>query len=555
MPDTLVPPEVFVHPELYAGIQTFIGGENERLQMFTEVIDAFGVEDTRMRILSSLKVSLADNQIGTCLNCYDASKLYIFSVDYKTVPTESALISNISHTITEYPEFVRFTTTHGMCSDCLKRMVMYYATFNMNRYMWGQSAYSMIMPSAMFPEPTVEYHTCDACHDVLLTENNAGEIMSGARGPVTAIDGSSNEHKVHYNCSWQCDGCNQRYIAYYRNRELSVTQFTLDGNPACASCIGDTDQYSVCDNCSSYITGDPIWSEARGEDLCERCYETPLECGDCGWEYNEGDDHYCNSEDESCYVHNYSYKPRPIFFGDDRVYMGVELEVEASQRRSNLAEGAEYVVNFSDNDKRLYLKSDGSLSYGFEIVTHPHSLDEYHKLDLSWMDRLRTMGYRSWDASSCGIHVHVGLTAFINENHQIRFTKFIYDNERQVKRISGRSSSYASFTDKGRAVSKIKNKHHDTNRYSAVNVQNDTTLEVRVFKGSLRKERLLSAIEFVHAVVEYTRTLAIVPKDKPFSWAKFVAYVANNSTTYPNLFIIMNETFDNDNLPTTEEDN
>lgn len=214
------------------------------------------------------------------------------------------------------------------------------------------------------------------------------------------------------------------------------------------------------------------------------------------------------------------------------------------QSSGSRSDGVDIMHSLDPNETRWYLKHDGSLNYGFEVVTHPHTLQEYHKLDWSWLDKLNNEGFRSWNTSSCGLHVHIGLDGFNDDNHQIRFTKFIYDNERQVKRISGRSSNYAAFDDKGKVIPKIKRKQYDTNRYSAVNVQNENTLEVRVFRGSLRKERVLSAIEFTHAACEYTRNMKVVPKQKPFSWLRFSAFVAANDDRYPNLFTIMNETFE-----------
>ena len=147
------------------------------------------------------------------------------------------------------------------------------------------------------------------------------------------------------------------------------------------------------------------------------------------------------------------------------------------------------------------------------------------------MDALQELGCRSWNTKTCGIHVHVGRSAFnaaTNEQrdtHQIKFIKLIYDNKDYVQRFAGRKSSWAKFDDQGNIVRKVKLGYQSAARYSAVNVENPMTLEVRVFRGTLRKERVLANIEFVHAAVEYTRNLKIVPKDNPFSWTSFIGYV------------------------------
>jgi hypothetical protein len=128
--------------------------------------------------------------------------------------------------------------------------------------------------------------------------------------------------------------------------------------------------------------------------------------------------------------------------------------------------------------------------------------------------------------------------------------KLIYDNQRQVERIAGRSGNhFATFGDKGRLVSKLKYGTQSDGRYSAINTENDATLEVRVFKGSLRKERVMSALEFVAASVEYTRDLKVTSKNQALSWLRFTAYISDNMETYPNLALIMSESFASDATP------
>jgi hypothetical protein len=125
--------------------------------------------------------------------------------------------------------------------------------------------------------------------------------------------------------------------------------------------------------------------------------------------------------------------------------------------------------------------------------------------------------------------------------------KLIYDNQRQVERIAGRSSiHYANFADKGNLVQKVKYGNQSNGRMSAVNTENSETIEVRVFKGSLRKERVLSAIEFVHASVEYTRNIKVTSKNLALSWINFTGYVGINAELYPNLVTIMSESFASD---------
>jgi hypothetical protein len=249
---------------------------------------------------------------------------------------------------------------------------------------------------------------------------------------------------------------------------------------------------------------------------------------------HEDGEHECYREADSL-IYEYSYKPTPQFYGLDDYYFGFELEVE-DERGWGCENGAELVLDTLG--KRVYLKRDGSLDNGFEIVSHPHSFDEIKKLDLSFMNRLRMKGFRSWDTNTCGLHVHISRTAFRkhgkhDEAHELRFQKLIYDNGTQVRAIAGRTSAFARFNDKGALVPKVKF-GHTADRYEAINSQNDHTLEVRVFRGSLKPTRVLSAVEFLHSAIEYTRNMKINPKDTQLGWIRFMGYVLDNKDKYEN---------------------
>ena len=392
------------------------------------------------------------------------------------------------------------------------------------------------------------------------------------------------EVTVHLTCSKKCcSQCDTRYAIlqsrYWRDEykipnSLVNTNVRIEGEDFCELCAksfweenSDSD-YFLCENCESHTHQDNSswWNGTR---YCESCVDNNVyDCDECGEQRWDGDNHYCedDSEDESL-IHNYSYRPSPFFFGEGKYHFGFELEVEA--RGNGRYDGAQTVQNTLGG--HAYLKDDGSLSDGFEIVTHPHTLEKYHtEFNWSVLDTLKNKGYRSWNTTTCGLHVHVSRTAFgtgdpwaygvssskrsqlllQRQAHELRFMKLVYDNQRQVERISGRSNNhYATFQDKGKLLRKIKLGYQESGRYSAINTENDETIEVRVFKGSLRKERVLSALEFVHASVEYTRDIKVTSKNHALSWLKFTGYVAANAEMYPNLVTIMSESFANDSNP------
>ena len=451
---------------------------------------------------------------------------------------------------------------------------------------WGNTRY-WDLDVVSFPTP--ETHTilaepvemCQACEHPFIDDSTSR--WRKFDGDAFLRDGSTSI-EVHVRCiaNSSCSNCDMTYaISRYRSGHqtyaisnyLFVTFDGIDGNFMCNDCAeiymednGGSDNFFRCPACDHMRTYDDS-RDWDGETYCEGCYDNnTYECENCGemqWRYN---DHDCSEDDDSL-IHSYSYRPSPYFFGNGKYHFGFELEVEA--RRNSRYDGARIVTNYLGG--RVYIKDDGSLSDGFEIVTHPHTLETYHnEFDWKVLDTLREEGYRSWNTSTCGLHVHVSRTAFGNgdpwayplsdeersrrilsrQAHELRFMKLIYDNQRQVERIAGRSNnSYATFEDKGNLVRKIKLGHQNSGRYSAINTENDETIEIRVFKGSLRKERVLSAIEFVHACVEYTRTVKVTSKNHALSWLKFTGYISNNEESYPNLVTIMSESFAGDSNP------
>lgn len=218
-------------------------------------------------------------------------------------------------------------------------------------------------------------------------------------------------------------------------------------------------------------------------------------------------------------ITNYSYKPDALFHEVGRggekitgysptpktVYMGFELECEMGEQPRQ--HGLWQLKNaFGD---LVYYKTDGSLSGGgVEMVSRPMTLDYAHEMDWGVLEELAKQGWRSWDTGSAGIHVHVGRTAFEGDLHLWRFAQLITRNKSQVQKVAGRNSSYASFDDNGEITGVVLKKMmhpHSLNRYRAVNLQNHSTVEIRIFRGSLKKERLLADLEFVDACVEYSR--------------------------------------------------
>ena len=363
---------------------------------------------------------------------------------------------------------------------------------------------------------------------------------------------------VHVSCSYECSECTLYFYTPYvehddrwRNPMNRVAARGGAIQQLCHTCF-DPEGYEQCDQCQLLEHEDCfLFYEFLGERVCRVCQGNIQECRNCGSEVWIDSDHDCSEEYAT--IKSWDFRPAGgfTFHGTDpnNLFMGFELEVEGGDAGSfyNMASHVDSVLS---KNQRGFLKNDGSLDDGFEIVTQPHTLAAYTE-QFPWhlLDDLREDGFRSWDTDTCGFHVHISRKAFgwkergqeYNEGryhaHLLRFTKLIYDNSRHVTRyVAGRSSSrWATFADKGNLTSKIKYGHQSNARYSAVNVANTHTIEVRVFKGSLKIERVKAYLQFVHSVAEYTRDLHVSPNENNLMWRKYTGWLRKNEKTYPEL--------------------
>jgi hypothetical protein len=91
--------------------------------------------------------------------------------------------------------------------------------------------------------------------------------------------------------------------------------------------------------------------------------------------------------------------------------MGVELEFDCGGENNENAKSLLDIAN--KNGEHIYCKHDGSLNEGFEIVSHPMTLD-YHLHEMKWcevMEEALSLDYLSHNTSTCSLHIHVNRDA------------------------------------------------------------------------------------------------------------------------------------------------
>jgi hypothetical protein len=346
------------------------------------------------------------------------------------------------------------------------------------------------------------------------------------------------------------------YASIARTRDTTNDEwYNVDNQSWCESCWEN--ESFTCNRCDYCVNSNRDGGTNVGDEYwCEDCVSNNATyCDECDEYYLDGRGcENCGGGDGK--VHQYSYKPNPIFHGgnDNNLYMGFELEMSYGDESDNYRSAIPDVLPLEQADV-CYLKSDSSIEgWGYELVTHPHTLGAYERATDLWnyIESCRTKGARSWDTTSCGLHVHVSRTAFKSGAHTHRFLSLIYRNPREMMKLAGRKNSrYARFDDVykpdewGIPQFNLRDKVHAggfTERMSAVNTNNDYTLELRFFRGNMKREGIMTALELSHASVEYTRNMSVSDvKLGMLKWEWFADWVATNNGIYPNLYLRMSK--------------
>lgn len=377
--------------------------------------------------------------------------------------------------------------------------------------------------------------------------NTCGETISKDDSLMT-----DESDVVCSNCYRTCDRCD--YAS-----DSSQEWYDVEGYNWCQSC---TDYHAYwCNGCSEYSTSSMFYPEDRSGAYCENCIEHAFYCDGCDEYWFDGCTN-CDREDDERVIHDYSYKPDPIFHStevDDKLFFGIEMETEAKRGNWDTRRVASEYAQRLEPMELAYLKNDGSLNCGFEIVTHPMTHDFLkNEADELWstLENLRTnQDMMAWGTGTCGLHIHISRTGFTGGSHMHRFLQLIYKNEGQFSTLAGRDSSrWAKFDDVvisvptgqdedgytvwKRAMSfvgKIE-QGRSSDRYSAVNATNRDTLELRIFKGTINHNTVKAHIDLAHASVEYTRALNFRQvREGALDFERFYDYVLENNALYPDL--------------------
>ena len=316
----------------------------------------------------------------------------------------------------------------------------------------------------------------------------------------------------------------------------------FDGELLCPACLSSQTVYCSC--CDRRIwTDDNVGTDAQP--LCQDCFDDHFErCTTCnalirrGDTYYRGDTPYC----AECYqsvgcgdeIMSYYFKPTPIFYGEGKRFFGVELEIDgAGEDNDNAAE----ILHIANVERPLvYCKHDGSLDDGFEIVTHPMTLD-FHLHNMPWeqiVEEAKKLGYTSHQAGTCGLHVHVNRNAFGETEVQqdaviARILYFVEKNWEELLKFSRRTQSQLDqwaarygYKDQPKELLDHAKKSAHAGRYTSVNLTNKNTIEFRIFRGTLKHNTLIATLQLLDRICD----VALFMSDeqvKAMSWTTFVS--------------------------------
>ena len=370
---------------------------------------------------------------------------------------------------------------------------------------------------------------------------------------------------------YQCEDCGKVYpISEKIELEINSSKRIV-----CKRC--SERNYTECRKCRTLVRRDSLNSiiyrkkDGSKEEIhcCEKCIQKVAhKCDHCGSWFSKNIPFHDEDVCDKCYyqrggiIHQYSYKPKikpqKAAAESDELLFGTELEIELkfNNRSSEYTDsdnnawsisttGGDFNVDYKryiafEIDNAIpgffYQKSDGSINFGMEVVSHPATLEFWHSQEEkieNLFKFLRDEGCEGDAASTVGMHIHVTRNQ-MNRPHQNGFAAFVYSHKNKIEKLAGRKSNgYTKMIPIPKEVDSSNEKdlerkiidNHD--RYSAVNWNNRQTVELRMFQSTLNTNRFLANIEFSHALYHYSKEHSVLECINDTSWQSFCTFVDN----------------------------
>lgn len=275
----------------------------------------------------------------------------------------------------------------------------------------------------------------------------------------------------------------------------------------CELCNMVADRCDCCHNCNNLV------------DDCECCSYCGGNSAECG----------CNDDGPDSWPReNENY----LLMGDGPLFMGVELEVVGRSAGWGEFFGPSWIHSIGP---------DGSLPSGFEIRSQPMDLVYWTSIRdkvAKTLSALDARGYKSWDHSACGLHIHVPKDAW-STLQVLKLLTLLYGNLTWVEHCGGRRlNNYCSGASTVDPIKKVSNKLKNgcfaqATKYELLNLIPPRTNEFRFFRGTLAVDRFYRNLQFIHALWSYTQNASMADCKTPDKFLRW-ATSPKNSKLFPD---------------------
>lgn len=341
----------------------------------------------------------------------------------------------------------------------------------------------------------------------------------------------------------------------------------FEGKIYCDSCCHDLDLVE-CDYCGELVRRDDLHHiDYTNVDVCDSCYDEHFsECSCCGeivnneyihywsdtdewlcpdcWEAHEREEEE-ESESSTYYIRGYhAGNPDGIqFYGKGPCYFGMEIEIDEGGEDD---ENAGILLEKIGGYEHAHCEHDGSLNEGLEFITQPMSYNYFHHDFRTYLEafaeKATKLGYTAHNAETCGLHIHVSRNAFSDESIERLWTLF-YKFKNEMLTFSRRKPDQLRFCELPTKKNIAKTYTPGGNRYQALNLNNSTTIEFRLWRGSLNVKTILATLEFTNAICTWALNHSMEELDS-VTWEDFVTQILNeNETEYLRDYLVVRKLY------------
>ena len=345
-----------------------------------------------------------------------------------------------------------------------------------------------------------------------------------------------------------CDYCgdieSRDDLMWLENNETLICQYCADHNSNIIWCEGH--------DCYEYQDDDDIITLANGNTICRNAFEYGdyFYCEDCEEYYHI--DYACWCDSEECYYcedcidnhksqyiseyHDHDYDEFKMTDedeeNDNKLFFGMELEIEANHR-NNHDNLAFEILNLTDD---FVFEQDGSLNNGFEIISMPFSRNYMKEtLEDTLKDILKTINKHNYEGkNTCGLHFHISYDAIRSIPNLLKIVEYYKEeltilSRREESSLNRWSPFYTKNFDKEEITNEMIEEIVDDyqSRYHAINLDNNYTVEFRIFKSTTDHKTLMATWELVNNIVAYANDYEVELKSMP-SFEMIATYQENN---------------------------